>query len=241
MPAKKKKIGLLPHEARLLQDGWLEETTHPNASSRWLGLPAARQNVEAVMTSREGLRWSVVEEEGRRAAEREALDCGRDDKLCAACVARGAEEAPEAELAATEDEDGEAIAPAADPAQFQLVYRHMCDAEFSVLRETGLLPSTQPYQTIVCGDSGFGYCMKYFTEKKKYIGQKDDSSDKKSTFVVFAVESTLVDSLFAMQSKAEDGVLSHGLGDKGGKGLPVFNAALLEGRIRWAVRLVKRG
>ena len=56
----------------------------------------------------------------------------------------------------------------------------------------------------------------------------------------FYVEKSLVDELFAMQCKIEDGCTSHGLGEKGGNGLPKFNLALIQGRIKWKIRLVKR-
>jgi len=113
------------------------------------------------------------------------------------------------------------------------VFRHMSDVEFAFLRENNQLPDTQPYQTIVCGEEGFNYCMKYFTGIKKV-----DSNP--TTIVQFLVDKLLIDELFQMQAKAEDGVMSHGLGDKGGKGLPKFNEALEKGQIQWVIRLVKR-
>ena len=128
-----------------------------------------------------------------------------------------------ATLAGTGDSDG-----------FELVYRHMGDREFAFLQQTGQLPATQPYQTIVRGEEGFRYCLKYFQGKKKV-------DTDVTTIVAFAVESGLVETLFRMQSKVEDGAMSHGLGDKGGKGLPLFNAGLTHGRIFWRIRLVKRG
>lgn len=42
------------------------------------------------------------------------------------------------------------------------------------------------------------------------------------------------------QWKIEDGARSHGLGPKGGKGLPIFNASLLEGSASWRRVFVKR-
>ena len=42
-----------------------------------------------------------------------------------------------------------------------------------------------------------------------------------SSIVEFMCPRVLVDRLFAMQWKIEDGARSHGLGDKGGKGLPL--------------------
>ena len=38
------------------------------------------------------------------------------------------------------------------------VYRHMTDAEAEHLLEHGVLPTTQPYQTIVVGEEGYAYC-----------------------------------------------------------------------------------
>jgi hypothetical protein len=170
---RKKPTRLFAHEAALLANGQLCETTHAGASSRWLEMPAAdRDQIHAVI--------------------------------------------------------GHA-APG-----FELVYRHMGDREFAVLRQTGQLPATQPYQTIVRGEEGFRYCLKYFQGKKKV-------DTGVTTIVAFAVESELVETLFRMQSKVEDGAMSHGLGDKGGKGLPIFNAGLMHGHTFWRIRLVKRG
>merc|ERR1712066_693639 len=50
----------------------------------------------------------------------------------------------------------------------------------------------------------------------------------------------LVTRLFAMQSKNEDGAISHGLGDKGGHGLPLFNASLECGQTTYRIVCVKR-
>ncbi len=43
-----------------------------------------------------------------------------------------------------------------------------------------------------------------------------------------------------MQKKVEDGCSSHGLGDKGGKGLPLFNAALAAREMSFRIVFVKR-
>ena len=40
--------------------------------------------------------------------------------------------------------------------------------------------------------------------------------------------------------QAEDGAISHGLGDKGGKGLPLFNECLQSGEGSFRIVLVKR-
>ena len=61
-----------------------------------------------------------------------------------------------------------------------------------------------------------------------------------STVVEFVCPKSLITKLFAMQHKAEDGALSHGLGDKGGKGLPYFNQAMQDGEIAWRIVKVKR-
>ena len=47
--------------------------------------------------------------------------------------------------------------------------------------------------------------------------------------VEFRCPEPLVKSLFEMQWKIEDGARSHGLGDKGGNGLPFFNESLRAG------------
>ena len=43
-----------------------------------------------------------------------------------------------------------------------------------------------------------------------------------------------------MQQKAEDGVMSNGLGDKEGKGLPIFNSSLATSGSYYRIVLVKR-
>ena len=114
------------------------------------------------------------------------------------------------------------------------VYRHMGDEECAFLRENGVLPDTQPYQTIVQGETGRTYCEGYLRGKRK------PSGNIVTTVVEFLAPKVLVDELFAMFSKPEDGCLSHGLGSKGGKGLPLFNASLAAGETTWRIVLVKR-
>eukprot|EP00746_Dinoflagellata_sp_MGD_P166139 gnl/MRDRNA2_/MRDRNA2_95843_c0_seq1.p1 gnl/MRDRNA2_/MRDRNA2_95843_c0~~gnl/MRDRNA2_/MRDRNA2_95843_c0_seq1.p1 ORF type:complete len:563 (+),score=116.60 gnl/MRDRNA2_/MRDRNA2_95843_c0_seq1:71-1759(+) len=113
------------------------------------------------------------------------------------------------------------------------VYRPMGDIEFAHLLAHGVLPNTQPYQTIVEGDGGRRYAEKYLRGHKSV-----DSSP--TTVVEFVVPRALKEKLFDMQSKIEDGAISHGLGNKGGKGLPFFNAELQSGQATWRVVLVKR-
>merc|ERR1711904_355343 len=109
----------------------------------------------------------------------------------------------------------------------------MGDIEFAHLLAHGVLPSTQPYQTIVEGDGGRTYAEKYLRGHKSV-----DSSP--TTVVEFLVPRALIQQLFATQSKIEDGAISHGLGDKGGKGLPRFNASLQSGESTFRIVLVKR-
>eukprot|EP00930_Biecheleria_cincta_P072070 TRINITY_DN5950_c0_g1_i1.p1 TRINITY_DN5950_c0_g1~~TRINITY_DN5950_c0_g1_i1.p1 ORF type:complete len:332 (+),score=43.70 TRINITY_DN5950_c0_g1_i1:28-996(+) len=114
-----------------------------------------------------------------------------------------------------------------------LVYRPMGDMECHHLLTSGTLPDTQPYQTIVEGKEGRIYAEKYLRGHKSV-----DSSP--TTVVEFAAPRGLVQHLFAMQSKNEDGAISHGLGDKGGRGLPLFNASLQSGETTFRIVLVKR-
>lgn len=46
--------------------------------------------------------------------------------------------------------------------------------------------------------------------------------------------------LFSIQQKAEDGCLSHGLGDKAGKTLEMFNQHMNQGEVTWRIVKVKR-
>ena len=113
------------------------------------------------------------------------------------------------------------------------VYRPMGDAEVLHLVAHGTLPATQPYQAIIEGDAGRGYAMKYLNGKKWV-----DTAP--STVVEFTVPRDLVERLFALQHKAEDGALSMGLGHKAGGGLPIFNESLSGGLSSWRIVAVKR-
>lgn len=114
-----------------------------------------------------------------------------------------------------------------------LVYRPVGDVEYAYLLNFGILPDTQPYQTIVEGDEGRTYAEKYLRGHKSV-----DSSP--TTVLEFLAPRALIRQLFAMQSKNEDGAISHGLGSKGGRGLPLFNASLQNGDISWRIVFVKR-
>ena len=109
----------------------------------------------------------------------------------------------------------------------------MGDREFAHLLAHGVLPATQPYQTIVEGAAGRQYAERYL-RGSKWV----DSSP--TTVVEFVCPRALAARLFAMQCKPEDGCLSHGLGDKGGKGLPLLNESLQMGSTTFRVVLVKR-
>jgi len=113
------------------------------------------------------------------------------------------------------------------------VYRPMGDRELVCLLRHGVLPDTQPYQTIVEGAAGRAYAERYL-RGSKWV----DSSP--TTVVEFTCPAALIRRLFSMQCKPEDGCLSHGLGDKGGKGLPVFNESLMSGESTFRLVLVKR-
>ena len=110
----------------------------------------------------------------------------------------------------------------------------MGDPELEYLLANGRLPDTQPYQTIVEGPVGRAYCEGYLH------GLRKPSGNVITTVVEFLAPRRLVETLFAMQQKIEDGCFSHGLGEKGGKGLPLFNAAMDAQRISYRIVLVKR-
>lgn len=120
-----------------------------------------------------------------------------------------------------------------DDGRLTTVYRPMGDLEYAHLAEHGMLPASQPYQTIVQSDEGRVYAEKYLRGHKSV-----DSSP--TTVVEFLAPRELVRQLFATQSKNEDGAISHGLGDKGGRGLPLFNEKLESGETTWRIVLVKR-
>ncbi|GIQ85060.1 hypothetical protein KIPB_006672 [Kipferlia bialata] len=114
-----------------------------------------------------------------------------------------------------------------------LLYRPVGDLELLHLLEHGTLPDTQPYQAVIEGEAGRLYAEKFVLGSKKV-------NTHPRTVVEFCVPRSLVDTLFAMQHKCEDGVLSMGLGDKAGKGLPLFNEALSTGQATYRIVRVKR-
>lgn len=114
-----------------------------------------------------------------------------------------------------------------------LVFRHMGDVECAHLIASNALPATQPYQTITRGEEGRAYCESYLRSNKKV-------DTHPTTVVEFNCDAALVDHLFAIQHKPEKGCLSHGLGDKAGNTLALFNSALADGTATWRIVLVKR-
>lgn len=92
-----------------------------------------------------------------------------------------------------------------------LVYRPMGDKEVSYLIQNGKLPSTQPYQAIIEGERGRIYAEKYLRGFKKVDSEP-------TTVIEFNSPTELIDQLFQIQHKVEDGALSMGLGNKGGNG-----------------------
>ena len=114
-----------------------------------------------------------------------------------------------------------------------LVYRPMGDAEVRHLVEHGELPDTQPYQAIIEGENGRSYANKYLTGAKW-------TNTKPTTIVEFSVPTKLIETLKQKQMKIEDGALSMGLGDKAGKGLPLFNESMRKGETTFRIVKIKR-
>lgn len=61
-----------------------------------------------------------------------------------------------------------------------------------------------------------------------------------TTIVEFVVPCSVVNELFDIQHKAEDGVISMGLGNKAGNGLSLFNEALRKPGCSYRIVMVKR-
>ena len=114
-----------------------------------------------------------------------------------------------------------------------LVYRPMGDIEVRYLVENGELPDTQPYQAIIEGENGRAYANKYLTGAKW-------TKTNPTTIVEFNAPSALIETLKQRQMKIEDGALSMGLGDKAGKGLPLFNESMRNGETTYRIVKVKR-
>jgi hypothetical protein len=125
-------------------------------------------------------------------------------------------------------------APSKAPAAGRtLVYRPMGDAEALHVVAHNQLPATQPYQAIIEGDAGRVYAEKYLAGKKWV-----DTAP--TTVMEFDCPASLIEALFAIQHKPEDGAMSMGLGHKAGGGLPLFNESMAEGTTTWRVVKVKR-
>jgi hypothetical protein len=61
-----------------------------------------------------------------------------------------------------------------------------------------------------------------------------------TTIIEFCCSAVFVDELFVIFSKAEDGCMSHGLGNKAGGTVSRFNAAIASGLIVFRVVFVRR-
>jgi len=133
-------------------------------------------------------------------------------------------EAPSTELSSEESSDSN---------HRTNVYRPMGDSEILHLIQYNRLPNTQPYQAIIEGEAGRKYAEMYLNGKKWV-----DTSP--STVVEFTCPKVLIEELFKLQHKVEDGVLSMGLGHKAGGGLGRFNESLEEGETTWRIVKVKR-
>ncbi|CAF3725462.1 unnamed protein product [Adineta steineri] len=113
------------------------------------------------------------------------------------------------------------------------VYRPMGDIEILYLIEHRQLPDTQPYQAIIEGENGRLYANKYLTGAKW-------TSTSPTTIVEFCAPIELIETLKQKQMKVEDGALSMGLGDKAGKGLPIFNESIRNGDTTFRIVKIKR-
>ena len=114
-----------------------------------------------------------------------------------------------------------------------LCYRHMGDIELKYLRESGQLPATQPYQTLTRHQEGRLY-------RERYLRTNKTVDTNPTTVVEFDCSRLLVDKLYSVQSKIEDGTISHGLGHKAGRTLQAFNESLARSQTTWRIVLVKR-
>jgi hypothetical protein len=113
------------------------------------------------------------------------------------------------------------------------VYRPMGDTEVIYLVEHGELPDTQPYQAIIEGENGRLYANKYLTGVKW-------TQTNPTTIVEFCAPTELIETLKQKQMKVEDGALSMGLGNKAGKGLPLFNESITKGETTFRIVKIKR-
>jgi hypothetical protein len=113
------------------------------------------------------------------------------------------------------------------------VYRVMGDSELMYLLNNKQLPSTQPYQAIVAGEEGRNYMEKYLHGLKHV-------DTNPTTVVEFTIVQTLYDTLFTIQHKIEDGVISIGLGKYAGNSLDLFNNDLANNTSQFKIVTVKR-
>ena len=102
---------------------------------------------------------------------------------------------------------------------FTTVYRPVGDDELRHLQQANQLPSTQPYQAIMEGQPGRAYAERYVDGTKRV-----DTAP--ATVIEIVAPTVLIQKLFEKQQKPEDGCLSHGLGFAAGKDLDVMNSWL---------------
>ena len=240
-----KNINLLAHENLSLKDEVLVETTHKGASARWLSLSDKYCTVNGMQ--------ELMTTDTLRTLNEYHLYLSNNSRYASFLnqIITVVPESTDMVLVYRHMSDREFVhlqvynqLPDTQPYQ-TIVCNETCNGDnkqciFKNRHDKRIDSSWLAEDETVCeGDNcpgeqeGFKYCMKYFTGKKKV-------DTNVTTIVQFLVQRQLVDTLFSMFAKAEDGVMSHGLGNKGGKGLPYFNRSLAEGTTHWIVRLVKR-
>jgi hypothetical protein len=216
--------GLQVHEQNLLDIGALRETTHANAGSRWLA--AESIDVEgAAFESLAELLTAVPDGSGSNSRSTDEIDHFawvrfiRDARKVMR-AGRGAKDhvGSEADSAATRT-NADDTGPSLSSLSMVTVYRPMAHAELRSLLTLGVLPATQPYQAIMAGNVGRAYSEKYLRGAKRV-----DTSP--TNVVEFVLPEALLAALFLRQCKAEDGCMSHGLGNKAGRTVAVFNSWL---------------
>lgn len=201
-----------PYEKTLLQSRVLRDVSHNNASSVWL-------RAQSGASTTNDLNVANAKLSANQSCE---------------CEANGSEEIQQKrkslELIDWIAEVGSERVRLDD---CMLVYRHMGDGELKCLLDSGKLPDDKPYQTIVREEEGRRYCEGYFNGKR-FV-------DSNVTVIVeFCVPKALIEFCYAKQHKCEEGTLSHGLGNKAGRTLYLFNNALERGHIKFCTVMVKR-
>lgn len=223
-----RKVRFLAHEEALLAAGELSNKTHAGASAAWLEADST------ILPCTCGGSGSAHAEFGTDAGGERAQDGVAISQPTSPAVGADAGAAAASAEPCITATTAASLTLAACPLHSEtLLYRPMGDAEIRHLVQHQQLPATQPYQAVIEGEAGRAYSARYLTGSKKV-----DTAP--STVVELRVPRALQQQLFALQHKAEDGVLSMGLGPKAGGGLPLVNAALASGEASWRIVLVKR-